>query len=71
MSGGNPIAINGAIFNDASGATVGGTASATLPVSGALQTIAVAGTLVSGHTYTVTLTTSKGGSFVSPSFVAP
>jgi archaeal type IV pilus assembly protein PilA len=71
MSGGTAIAINGAIFKDANGASVAGTASGSLPTTGALTTIAVAGTLTSGDTYTVTLTSAKGGSFVSPSFVAP
>ena len=74
MSGGNAIAINGAIFNDANGATVQGVASGTLPVTGALTSITIttnpAAALVQGDTYTVTLTSSKGGSFVSPSFVA-
>jgi archaeal type IV pilus assembly protein PilA len=72
MGGGNPISINGALFNDASGATVPGTLTATpLPVAGTLTAITITGTLVTGHTYTVTLTSAKGGSFVSPSFVAP
>jgi len=74
MSGGNPISINGALFNDASGATVAGTVNGgtavVLPVSGALTSITITGTLTAGDTYTVTLTSTKGGSFVSPSFVA-
>jgi flagellin-like protein len=73
MSGGTPISINGALFNDASGATVPGTLAAAvpLPIAGTLTPITITGTLVTGHTYTVTLTSAKGGSFVSPSFVAP
>ncbi len=71
MSGGNAISINGAIFNDASGATVPGVlTTTTLPTTGALTPITITGTLVAGHTYTITLTSTKGGSFVSPSFVA-
>ena len=73
MSGGNAISINGAIFHDASGATVPGVFTpnpTTLPTSGALTPITITGTLVAGHTYTITLTSTKGGSFVSPSFVA-
>jgi archaeal type IV pilus assembly protein PilA len=74
MSGGSAITINGAVFHDASGGTVGGTvpAGTTLLTTGALTTIVVTATggLTQGHTYTVTLTSSKGGSFVSPSFVA-
>jgi flagellin-like protein len=75
MGGGNPISINGAIFHDANGGTVagvvnGGTA-ISLPISGALTAITITGTLTAGDTYTVTLTSAKGGSFVSPSFVAP
>jgi flagellin-like protein len=73
MSGGNAVSINGAIIRDANGATVAPSAavSATLPTTGALTTVSITATLVSGHTYTITLTSSKGGSFVSPSFVIP
>jgi archaeal type IV pilus assembly protein PilA len=73
MDGGSAIAINGAVIRDATGTSQVGTCSASLPVSGALTTVTVtAGTaLTSGHTYTVTLTSSKGGSFVSPAFIAP
>jgi archaeal type IV pilus assembly protein PilA len=73
MSGGNAVNINGAIIRDASGATVApsATVSASLPTTGALTTVSITATLVSGHTYTVTLTSAKGGSFVSPSFVVP
>jgi archaeal type IV pilus assembly protein PilA len=74
ISGGNAVIINGALFNDASGTTVQGSitgSTVTLPTTGALTPIVVTGGLTSGHTYTVTLTSTKGGSFVSPSFVAP
>ena len=73
MSGGNPISINGALFHDANGATVAGTVTnspVVLQVSGVLTPITITGTLTQGDTYTVTLTSAKGGSFVSPSFVA-
>jgi flagellin-like protein len=75
MSGGSAVAINGALFTDAAGGTIAGTvpAGTTLPTNGALTAIVVTATggLTTQHTYTVTLTSSKGGSFVSPSFVAP
>jgi len=73
VSGGNPITINGALINDANGTTVSGTvpANTVLPTTGALTTIVVTASLSSGHTYTCILTTPKGGSFVSPSFIAP
>jgi len=76
MSGGGAVTINGALFNDAAGGTIAGTvpAGTTLPTTGALTPIVITvttGTLTSGHTYTVTLTSAKGGSFVSPSFIAP
>jgi archaeal type IV pilus assembly protein PilA len=73
MDGGSPISINGAIIRDATGTSQTGTCTTTpLPTSGALTTVVItAGTaLTSGHTYTVTLTSAKGGSFVSPSFIA-
>src|SRR5208283_811115 len=74
MSGGGAVTINGALFNDAAGGTVvgavtGGTV--TLPTTGALTAVVITGGLTTGHTYTVTLTSSRGGSFVSPSFIAP
>lgn len=74
IAGGNAVIINGAIFYDSNGGTetgtiVGGTV--TLPTSGALTTVVITGALIPVHTYTVTLTSSKGYSFVSPSFVAP
>jgi len=74
LSGGNAVIINGALFHDASGATVTGAitgGTVTLPTTGALTPVVATATLTSGHTYTVTLTSSKGGSFVSPSFIAP
>ena len=76
MSGGSAVSINGALFTDASGGTVQGTITTDggivpLPTAGTLTAITITGTLQSTHTYTVTLTSAKGGSFVSPSFVAP
>jgi archaeal type IV pilus assembly protein PilA len=72
MDGGSAIAINGAIIRDATGTSQTGTCSSNLPTSGALTTVTVTtAALTSGHTYTVTLTSSKGGSFVSPAFEAP
>lgn len=76
QSTGGPICtINGIIIKDASGNTVGApittlTGTVTPTAQGALTT--VGGTnagIVSGQTYTATLTTVAGGSFVSPSFV--
>ena len=74
MSGGNAVVINGAIFHDANGGSVAGTitgGTVSLPTTGALISVPVTGSLTAGDTYTVTLTSTKGGSFVSPSFVAP
>lgn len=74
VSGGSAVVVNGALFSDANGGTVAGTVTGgtvSLPTTGALTTIVITGTLQSGHTYEVTLTSSKGGSFLSPSFVAP
>ena len=70
ISGGNPIDINGAICKDANGAQVVATSVSgdSLATDGTLTTITVTAGLESGHTYTVTLTSAKGGSFVSPSF---
>jgi archaeal type IV pilus assembly protein PilA len=74
ISGGTPISINGAIVTKSDGTTQQGTIAAAvpLPVTGALTKVDVTSvTLVSGGTYTVTLTSSKGGTFVSPSFQVP
>jgi archaeal type IV pilus assembly protein PilA len=76
VSGGSAISINGAIVRNSDGTTVAGTVAAAsgfsldLPVTGALQTITVTATLTPG-TYTVSMTSAKGGSFTSPSFVVP
>jgi len=74
MSGGGAVTINGALFTDAAGGTIAGAitgGTVTLPTTGALTPVVITGGLTTGHTYTVTLTSSRGGSFVSPSFVAP
>ncbi len=74
VSGGNSIFINGAIIKDASGATQVGTVSTAveLTTDGALKTVPITGvTLVTGHTYTLTLTSTKGGSFASGNFNCP
>jgi len=72
VDGGNAILINGAIVKDVNGTQLVGTTavSATLPVTGALTQVSVGGltALDPTHSYTVTLTSSKGGSFVSSSF---
>ena len=79
VSGGSDIVINGAIVRDANGGQIVGIvtqASAspspvypTLTTDGLLKSIEVTGvTLVTGHSYSVTLTSSKGGSFVSAAF---
>lgn len=71
VSGGNDIEINGAIIKATDGTTTLGACSDTLTTDGALVTIQVTGALTSGQTYSVTLTSSKGGSFASSSFTAP
>jgi flagellin-like protein len=70
VSGGNPIAINGAIVKDSNGDSAVATAVSGGPLTtdGALMTITVTVPLTSGHTYSLTLTSAKGGSFVSSSF---
>lgn len=72
-TGGTDVVIDGVILKDSGGATVdvqtiGGT---TLLATGALNSVAAnfaAGSLSAGDTYTVTLTSVGGGSFVSSSF---
>jgi len=72
VSGGSIIEINGAIVRDSDGTSQVGTCSAQLPTTGDLVTVDITGvTLVSQHVYVVTLTSTKGGSFDSPSFTAP
>ena len=73
IAGGNPIIINGAIVKDAAGnSQIGEVASIPLPTAGTLTTVPVTGlVLTSGQSYSVTLTTAKGGSFPSSSFNGP
>ena len=73
VSGGTPITINGAIIKAADGSTMEGTAASVLTTDGALISVAVTanGDLASGQSYSVTLTSSKGGSFASSSFQVP
>lgn len=72
VSGGNPIVINGAIIKASDGTTTVGTCAQTpLPVNGDLTTITVTGAVASGGTYSVTLTSTKGGSFPSSTFTVP
>ena len=70
VDGGTQILINGAIIKDADGTTILGTCSVPLTVDGALVSVPVtlASALDPTHTYTVTLTSANGGSFVSSSF---
>ena len=72
VAGGSNIAINGAIIRDSNGATIQGTVAGSLLTTGALAKLDVTtlSGLTAGHVYTVTLTSSKGGSFVSPAFIA-
>ena len=74
VSGGNAITINGAVIRNANGQSwVGTVAGGPLGVNGALETLTVTvtdGPLAAGS-YTVTLTSSKGGSFVSSAFNVP
>jgi flagellin-like protein len=73
ISGGSPISINGAIVTKSDGTTQQGTVTATpLPITGVLTQVDITGVaLDSGGSYTVTLTSSKGGTFVSPAFTVP
>ena len=75
QTSGPAATINGLIIKNGSGDTVG-TASITtttlLLASGTLTPISGTVTgLTQGATYTVTVTTKAGGSFVSPQFTAP
>jgi hypothetical protein len=71
-TGTGTVTINGMILKDSTGNTVQ-TASAVTGtpglVSGVLSTVTGTFTTVSSGQYTITLTTAKGGSFVSSSFV--
>jgi flagellin-like protein len=74
VAGGNPIVINGAIIKDAAGNSQMATITAgtvSLPVAGTLTSVAMTATLVSGQSYSLTLTSSKGGSFTSSTFTCP
>jgi len=73
-TGSTVVTITDYLIKDASGNIVesGTVAVGTLPVGGDLTPITI--TLVNadpGLSYTVTLVSSKGGSFVSSSFIAP
>ena len=75
VSGGADIDLNGAIIKDAGGNIIDATATGwtdTLPMAGAtLETIDTGLAVPASGSYTVTLTSEKGGSFVSSSFVVP
>ena len=75
VAGPEDISITGVIVKDAAGNTVDAGSVPAVPLdreTGALATIPYAFTgLTPGDTYTVTLTSAKGGSFVSASFIAP
>ena len=72
-TGGTDVVIDGAILKDSGGTTlaVDNTASEILLADGTLTDVTVtfdSGIVVEGETYTVTLTSVEGGSFVSASF---
>jgi archaeal type IV pilus assembly protein PilA len=79
-TGGTDVTIDGAIIKDSGGITLdvvtpteGTTGSGlTLDADGTLNDLDVASSdLVSGEVYTITITSEKGGSFVSASFQVP
>jgi flagellin-like protein len=75
-TGGGPVDIDGAILKDSNGIVilVDDTVIQLLPGDGTLTAVAanpLEAALVTGDTYTVTLTSKDGGSFVSASFKAP
>ena len=73
-TGGVDIAITSCIIKDAAGNIVNEQTitGVTLGTDGALEAITITmPTLTPGQSYTVTLVSTKGGSFVSSSFVAP
>jgi flagellin-like protein len=79
-TGGTDVTIDGAIIKDSGGTTVdvdnapgvGTVGTLTLDSDGTLTDISVASAkLLSGEVYTITLTSEKGGSFVSASFQVP
>ena len=71
VSGGNNITINGAVVKNSNGQSYVGIAAGTLDTSGALVTIPVGVANLPSGSYSVTITSSKGGSFTSSSFVVP
>ena len=75
VAGPDDITVTGWILKDASGATVDAAATTgQLLKTGALATITCTGldaAAATGETYTITITSAKGGSFVSASFIAP
>ena len=73
VSGGTIIEINGAVVKASDGSTTLGNCAGELTTDGALVSITVTPVvpLDSGGTYSVTLTSSKGGSFASSSFTVP
>lgn len=72
-TGDTPVTITSAIVKDASGNILTeNTVTVNLAVGGALSSVQIDLTgAISGQSYTVTLVSSNGGSFVSSSFVAP
>ena len=77
QTSGPQATVNGLIIKDGSGNTIGSAtptaASGSVLVlpQGAMETINGAITLTKGSAYTVTVTTSAGGSFLSQSFTTP
>ena len=73
VSGGADIILNGALVKDAGGNIVAASVTGwtdTLPMTGTLETVDTGITVpTAAGSYTVTLTSEKGGSFVSSSFV--
>lgn len=72
-TGDTPVTITSAIVKDASGNILTeNTVTVNLAVGGALSPVQINLTgAIPGQSYTVTLVSSNGGSFVSSSFVAP
>ena len=72
QTSGPAASVNGLVIKDQSGNTVGSATVTGGPVAltrGVLTTIKGTGLTLSSGTYTVTVTTAAGGSFVSPQFV--
>ena len=77
-TGGSSVAVDSIIFKDASGNVVATAAGATNPITGgpiasSLTTLTITNTTAilvpSGSSFTATIVSTKGGSFVSPSFI--